>query len=382
MRIRLMRFMDYMFLFTYIAFELDFGIIKYVFALLFVAVFLTMEYIQGYPLSINDAGKSFFTIVLGIAALCVITFVLQIINGFQSYALNETIYFITPLFFVWTYANVTSQERIYKILTYLFYILVGVFLYRSIPNLTLENIKRINFLDSYSVFESGLAYPFVLLECFFLYKKEKRKAIVSMILGLLSFKRFAMIAAIVIFIISKWTLVSKPVKNRAQVVAIVFFVTLPVLTCIMCTDAVDVWFADTFGISLRKLTMTRFDRIAMVLESEDIKYGLGSTTVFMTEALNEMHQSNIDQRNLHNDLVRIYVECGLLGTVVFTTSFIKAVAKQRWIFVAMLYILAECFFNHLLGAGTVSFWILAYLLLAYSQKEQITKQDMRVCYES
>ena len=55
MRIRLMRFMDYMFLFTYIAFELDFGIIKYVFALLFVAVFLTMEYIQGYPLSINDA---------------------------------------------------------------------------------------------------------------------------------------------------------------------------------------------------------------------------------------------------------------------------------------------------------------------------------------
>ena len=67
---------------------------------------------------------------------------------------------------------------------------------------------------------------------------------------------------------------------------------------------------------------------------------------------------------MHNDLVKIYLECGILGSIVFTYIYMKAASVSRMLFVMMCYIFFECYFNHLFGAGSTDIWILIYLIMS------------------
>ena len=49
----------------------------------------------------------------------------------------------------------------------------------------------------------------------------------------------------------------------------------------------------------------------IVMNSGQIKYGLGSVTTYLTRYLNTMHGSNFASRSMHNDLVQMYLECGV-----------------------------------------------------------------------
>ncbi len=373
MKIRLQRWRDYFFLGIFVLFQIsEIGNIKYILALAFAAFYFLVQYQYGAPLTMQGAGKSYFTILLGLCGLFAITAGLQLINGFQSYAINEVIYFITPLFFVWVYVSMTNRERLGIIIDYMFCILILAFIYEKWQFMSFSYLKYISFTNSYSVFECGYGYPSVVLECVFLMRGEKKKAFGAMLFAVVCFKRFCMIAAILIFVFSKWIISDKPADKKAVAVAIIGFVLLPIITCGVLDEEFSVWFEQQFGISLRFLTMSRSDRLMAVINSDEIKHGLGSTTVYMTDMLNELHGSEIEQRNLHNDLVRIYLECGILGSIIFTYTYFKATVRSRTALIIMCYVFAECYFNHPLGAGNVGLWIVIYMSLAYvlTNKEQ------------
>lgn len=380
MKIRLQRWRDYFFLGIFILFQISsIGNIKYLLALVFAAFYFLWQYQFGAPLTMRGAGKSFCLMLAGMCGLFVITAALQLINGFQSYAVNEAVYFITPLFFVWVYVSMTSRERLGIIIDYMFGILILAFIYEKWQVMSFSNLKFIDFTNSFSVFECGYGYPSVVLECVFLMRGEKKKAFGAMLFAVLCFKRFCMIAAVLIFVFSKWIISDKPADKKVVAVAIIGFVLLPIITCGVLNEEFSAWFEQQFGISLRLVTMSRSDRLIAVINSDEIKHGLGSTTVYMTDMLNELHGSEIEQRNLHNDLVRIYLECGILGSIIFTYTYFKATIRSQTALIIMCYVFAECYFNHLLGAGTVGTWILVCTVLAYlttgeqAQSQKATK---------
>lgn len=241
---------------------------------------------------------------------------------------------------------------------------VIVFLRNFAGQLTLANLKSISFANSYSPFESELAFVFLIFECFYLYMGKRKNAIISLILCILSFKRISMLAAIGFFIFSKWIVVKKAVNKKIVIVTTVVFVLLPVLTCLMLNDTLEAWFYQIFHVTLNEITLTRSSRIEAVINSGQIKYGLGSVTTYLTKYLNALHGSNFSNRNLHNDLVKIYLECGILGSIVFTYIYMKAASVSRMLFVMMCYIFFECYFNHLFGAGSTDIWILIYLIMS------------------
>lgn len=264
-----------------------------------------------------------------------ITAILQMINGFNSYAINEAVYYYTPLIFIIVYSQISDEQDVETILNYLFVLYVIVFLRNFAGQLTLANLKSISFANSYSPFESELAFVFLIFECFYLYMGKRKNAIISLILCILSFKRISMLAAIGFFIFSKWIVVKKAVNKKIVIVTTVVFVLLPVLTCLMLNDTLEAWFYQIFHVTLNEITLTRSSRIEAVINSGQIKYGLGSVTTYLTKYLNALHGSNFSNRNLHNDLVKIYLECGILGSIVFTYIYMKAASVSRMLFVMM-----------------------------------------------
>ena len=363
LQIRKLRQVDCFFLFVMIAYAFDFGNLKYAMAWCFSAI-----YFFGGGLyekrRLRGIGKEYLLIFGGITFLFAITAVMQMINGFNSYAINEAVYYYTPLIFIIVYSQISNEQDVETILNYLFVLYVIVFLKNFAGQLTLANIKSISFANSYSPFESELAFVFLIFECFYLYMGKRRNAIFSLILCILSFKRISMLASMAFFIFSKWIVVKKAVNKKIVIVTTVMFVLLPVLTCLILNDTLEAWFYQTFHVTLNEITLSRSSRIEAAINSGQIKYGLGSVTTYLTKYLNALHGSNFSNRNLHNDLVKIYLECGILGSIVFTYIYMKAASVSRMLFVMMCYIFFECYFNHLFGAGSTDIWILIYLIMS------------------
>lgn len=362
-QIRKIRQVDCFFLFVMIAYAFDFGNLKYAMAWCFSAIYFLGSGLYE-KRRLRGMGKEYLLIFGGITFLFAITVILQMINGFNSYAINEAVYYYTPLIFIIVYSQISKEQDVETILNYLFVLYIIVFLKNFAGQLTLANIKSISFANSYSPFESELAFVFLIFECFYLYMGKRKNTIISLILCILSFKRISMLAAIVFFIFSKWIVVKKAVNKKIVIVTTVIFVLLPVLTCLMLNDTLEAWFYQTFHVTLNEITLTRSLRIEAAINSGQIKYGLGSVTTYLTKYLNAMNGSNFSNRNLHNDLVKIYLECGILGSIVFTYIYMKAASVSRILFVMMCYIFFECYFNHLFGAGSTDIWILIYLIMS------------------
>lgn len=363
LQIRKLRQVDCFFLFVMIAYAFDFGNLKYAMAWCFSAIYFLGSGLYK-KRRLRGIGKEYLLVFGGITFLFAITAILQMINGFNSYAINEAVYYYTPLIFIIVYSQISEEQDIETILNYLFVLYVIVFFKNFAGQLTLANLKSISFANSYSPFESELAFVFLIFECFYLYMGKRKNAIISLILCILSFKRISMLAAIAFFIFSKWIVVKKAVNKKIVIVTTVVFVLLPVLTCLMLNDTLEAWFYQTFHVTLNEITLTRSSRIEAVINSGQIKYGLGSVTTYLTKYLNALHGSNFSNRNLHNDLVKIYLECGILGSIVFTYIYMKAASVSRMLFVMMCYIFFECYFNHLFGAGSTEIWILIYLIMS------------------
>lgn len=363
LQIRKLRQVDCFFLFVMIAYAFDFGNLKHAMAWCFSAIYFLGSGLYE-KRRLRGIGKEYLLVFGGITFLFAITAILQMINGFNSYAINEAVYYYTPLIFIIVYSQISEEQDVETILNYLFVLYVIVFLKNFAGQLTLANIKSISFANSYSPFESELAFVFLIFECFYLYMGKRKNAIISLILCILSFKRISMLAAIVFFIFSKWIVVKKAVNKKIVIVTTVVFVLLPVLTCLMLNDTLEAWFYQTFHVTLNEITLTRSSRIEAVINSGQIKYGLGSVTTYLTKYLNALHGSNFSNRNLHNDLVKIYLECGILGSIVFTYIYMKAASVSRMLFVMMCYVFFECYFNHLFGAGRTDIWILIYLIMS------------------
>lgn len=363
-----LRQIDYFFLVVVISFAFDFGDVKYALAGVFALIYIIVSGRYSVRLCFDAVGRRYGLILSGFGILLIITFVLQVVNGFNSYVINEIIYFLTPIMFVWVYITRSNEKTIETTMDYIFIIFIVSFFTSSIDQLTFENIKNISFVESYSPFESEKAFAFLVLECFYLLRNKKKKAFLALILCVLNFKRISLIFSILFFLFASWIRQKKVISKKIVLLSTVFFVLAPIITCSVLNGDFNSWFDAKFGISLAEFTLSRSQRIELVLNSDEICYGLGSVTPYITDVMNKIHGSDLVNRNLHNDLVRIYLECGIIGSIVFTYVFMKAASFSRNVFVLMCYIFLECYFNPIFGAGTASLWIIVYLFMAYVGK--------------
>ena len=312
----------------------------------------------------NVFRKESILYLIAIGSLAVITLFYQMLNGFRAFVIPEFMYVLLPLLFVILIVS-TDCINITRVLDNCFYVAVVAFLLDSLGAFTDGQNYSINLLDSSSSpFENPSALILVFLELYFLVRCNGRnvKSLVCLLLTLLSFKRFSVILALLFFIFAPM-IKNKRVPRWILILAIMIFCSVPFLLEYFYSYEFAGFFLTKFGMDFNDFTMDRYARTSYVLKHiGQIKYGFGSVSHFLTESYGNRDAAN---RSLHSDLLRIYLECSFVGTLVYNSCYFLSVKENAVSFMLMVGIFVQMIFNHPIGAGAVGNWIIIYLIVVY-----------------
>lgn len=295
---------------------------------------------------------------------------------FKLYSVAEVYYLIMPAIFgviVFNYCRDDIDFIMTAILATCFFSFVITRIDRG--TLTIENLKSMIsiqslFIESVSaMIESDLSNFFLLLFVYFAFRKHKWRCILSGIGVFLGYKRFAVLYLVILIIILRFVPRDKRVNNKIIFAVIAAFCLAPFAVYYMCTDSFANWFYHQFGIDFNQFTMTRFYIINTVIDADLPCYGLGTVTNYLET------RGVAGQTNMHNDILRIYMECTIIGTVAFTFNYFKMSEKCWYSFLTMLFIFMELFVAHFLGPAATSFWTVAYLaIFTFNKKYDETRE--------
>lgn len=310
----------------------------------------------------------YLLIMVGIIG--VITVVYQLMNGIYMESYIELFQWICPILFVFVMVNVFDDDFDFCF-DLAFYMTIILYLYYMGPRFTLENFGKIDFISSYSPFEGIFAFYTCIMISYFLFNKKRFKAFVCMMVTILSFKRIAVITTIVLFMFYGFIRKKSPVNSFVLNVVRVFFIILPLIIAAICNEELAQWIYNTFNIDIYRFTLGRFDMMTYLLEADVLKYGLSSTIKALNEEFSYVVQSGVDHVSLHNDIMKVYLETTIIGSIAFSWCNFEIVKKCVASFVLMLYMFTDMIFNHLTGSGSVTMWILVYLSIYYFNKESV-----------
>lgn len=333
--------------------------IKYILAIFFIGILLIKFIRRSY--SCNKFRNETANILIAVGVLTSITVLKQVFNGFRFFAVEEILFLLIPILFVFLLLNNTSV-KVSEFINIAFAVQLVFFVINIWNKLTLKNIASINFIESNSPFESEFSFYGLVFFLFYLQKGDKKRCILSFIMTFLAFKRMAVVACllflIVNFLYGKRAFIGRP-KSKYVNIATVSFIVIALMFHLICNDAFSNWFYELTSIDFNDFISGRLERINLCID-HPMLYGLGSTTEFLNKAL--VGELN---RNLHSDVLRIYLECGILGTLAFTVCFFNITRKNKTSFYLMTYLFTDMLFNHFMGAGRAAFWIVIYMTIFY-----------------
>ena len=315
--------------------------------------------------------------------LYVVSIFFQLYNqSFKSYSLKEFYFLITPIIFIYCLFNLFSRKELERWMDAMFYftsfIFVGKYVLMQSSDFTMSGfIQMFNWrnliLESVSPLgsESDTGVLMMIFDFYYIFKNDKRKIIIASLLTFFGYKRFVCLFMILFLIISPYISRGKKPKYYLVVSTIVLFLFLPSTVYIMCTDEFAFWFESKYDVDFNEFTMTRFYIVNMVIDANLTNYGLGTVTHYLEVLGNE------GQTNMHNDILRIYMETTIIGSIVFTYCFFKIASKNIFSYFLMLFMFVELYLAHFLGPATIIFWIFVYYNIFYFNSELILKTPSR-----
>lgn len=310
-------------------------------------------YLKKYTYEIK---RIFFTVSL----LIVITIIYMLVNGFATYWIGQTYFFVAPILFVYVlFVNYGSAKRfrdIFDIFTYVLSFFYAIYIIQKILS---GSGLQFSFVESESPFEMEIAHMYLLLYMFYTYIGKKRERILTFICCVLAWKRMCLVYLILFTILNYFIPKAKCVTKKYYITITVLFALIPSLIQLMMTEAFSTWFNETFGIDLVDFMQFRFQSITTAFQSDIASQGLGSFLY-----VDVPWYDGFVHMNIHNDIVRIYLELSIVGLVVFLYGF-SSIAKNVYSFLVIVYMFIELAVSHFLGNGSIPFWVLAYALIFF-----------------
>lgn len=303
-------------------------------------------------------------------------------QSFKAYSLKEFYFLITPIIFIYCLFNLFSRKELERWMDAMFYfasiVFVGRYVILQHSDFTVSSFIQMFdwrnlFVESISPLgsESETGILMMIFDVYYIFKNDKRKIVIASILTFFGYKRFVCLFMLLFLIASPYINRGKKPKYFIVVTTIIVFLFLPSTVYIMCTDEFADWFESRYGVNFNEFTMTRFYIINMVIDANLTNYGLGTVTHYL-EVL-----GNQGQTNMHNDILRIYMETTIIGSIVFTYCFFKITTKNIYSYILMLFMFVELYVAHFLGPATILFWIFVYFDIFYFNSELTLKSPKK-----
>lgn len=188
----------------------------------------------------------------------------------------------------------------------------------GLDNFNINNILKSSIQDSYSPFESNYTSSLSIIMCSFFayYRKEKKWLILSVAFALFTFKRSYMLFAIIFLVLP---IIFNPNKKINKFVfyltAIIFILaTFGIIWLYMPNN--EVTFIKYFGITPSRFSSGRSDLLRSLLSNGYVSTGYESSTAFLG-------------RGLEMELVKIYLELGIIPLIVFVYNYFN-ISRGNW----------------------------------------------------
>lgn len=171
--------------------------------------------------------------------------------------------------------------------------------------------------------ESWMAFPFGLFTIFYIVEKRKKRAILSILLFLLAFKRISILGALLgLLVYWFFSIRNKKASNKKNVYYWFIFLNIALLIIIFnfIEGNFDQLITDVTGISPNWFTQGRLRVYTDTIDhfSSNFMFGnsLGSTNLFLS--------ANFENISfLHSDILKIIVEMGFVSYLIWVFGFFK-----------------------------------------------------------
>ncbi|MCV3296566.1 hypothetical protein NRF22_05485 [Oenococcus kitaharae] len=292
-------------------------------------------------------------IVFGIISLYFIVSTSQ----FTSRTLYELFFLAIPAIYTFFLLNVVEFKDLNHVMFILLCIsLVGYFfsLHMSATEI-LSAISSINFTDSFSLLESssfaGISMSLVLYYLF--YRNNKVGVALSLLFVMFTFKRLAVVTALILFFVPLIVDCTKPVNRHIVCLTKILLFLSAVLYFITMTPEMSSYLFSHFNFDLNQFTMSRSDRFLLIYQNPNfINDGLGSVYTYM---MNHFGFS------LEMDAASFILEVTPVGLAFFINNLID-ISKRNWYeFVVMIYLILNMITSH--SIASMFAWLLTYLAI-------------------
>ncbi len=296
--------------------------------------------------------KETFKILVVVVVFLFLSLIYQLISGnITSNMYSELIKLILPIIYAFCILNVFNFDDIYNcMIAVLIFAILGYILEIGINNFTWANIKQISYSTSYSPFESHYAAGTAIATCafFMYYRKNPIFKYISLVFAIFTFKRLAIIFALIFLILPKFVNVNRKVSPKwSWIIKILFVVATIIYYHMLLPDFSDT-FQKIFNDSAARFTMGRSIYLDRIINGNFHSYGLGSTTVFIGKSI-EM------------DFIKILIEISIVGLIVFIWNYWDICNNHLYCMVYMLFIFINLLTSHSLT--NVFSWILVYIII-------------------
>ena len=323
----------------------------------------------------NICDLKFFNGIKNVFIIIITFFLVSIIsqiknNDLEFYLFRGLFDLLMPTLVVFCIVN-TDAENINSYIYILFIRAIMQFFIEGGSNLSWEAIFSINWADSSSsLTETPASHIFCLLTIIFLYQKKYITAILSTILCLISFKRFAVVVCLASWIIFRFIPNKKINKYVSWIISVLLCCT-PFIVMYIYSPAGNALFYDLFKMDLNEFTTGRYGLVQQTLNHFNGNYnGLGTVANYFASLGGQMAKLG----TFHCDILRIYLECSFVGVLVYVFAMMN-IAKSNWrVFYMFMYLFVELIVSHFLGRFIE--WTLFYLF-AFLVND-INMQDNRI----
>lgn len=298
----------------------------------------------------------------------IISLGIQLFNmDYESYLFSGLIRIALPIVNALLFVNSVDKEDFGYFFNALLLRFVFHFIWQNFANLNLAGLLSISWSESNSAMESSMAHDFMILEIYFLSKKENKKALISMIFCMLSMKRFSFILAPILFFFAKrLSVMDKPVKKAflrgLKLVAIIS----PFLMFALYSQASQDFFRSAFNIDLNLKMGGRISIFDTLVNNIPYFNGYGSINAFLSDFVANRFGTTWNA-TLHNDFIRIYYETTIVGVIVLANNLVELSKRSYWNFIMIFYLLFVGITSHILNYFSV--WITFYMIIMSTKVE-------------
>lgn len=268
-------------------------------------------------------------------------------NEFALWQIRDFLNLLTPILFAYVSLNVMNISQIISAMKITLIVsFVGYVIQLIIRGVTWDDIWQSNYGDSTSVLESNDFAALSIVLCFFFcyFRSSKLYTILSLIFALATFKRMAIIFAIIAFLIPMFCNVNRRIKDSSSlIIKVVASIIAIAYLYILLTSSSNIVI---FGQKLDDLTMGRADFLHELLANGYQSYGYGSVEATRGASL-EMY------------FVRLMLELSPLAIILFINNYWNITHNNLYCAIMMVF-----HFLNLTTADSISAmfgWSVAYI---------------------